>query len=399
MKKIDIFTVRQTQKYKSIVNYVWRQRGAATRMNVARDLNLSNATVYPAIEYLMKTGILDASVIKVAKPGRNPDGLRIAAGQCFAIGVHIRYTMAEICFLDVAQQIICQQTLTGLSSEGAEILKCVLEAMHAMARQYKMNWARLVGVGVVLPGFIDHKAGVARQSPAFKSHVQLPISAFFERELKKPCMALSTAPTLALAEKEWGKAANISNFLYLAGNGTGLGMFINNRLFMGYQSYGGEIGFMKFDSGQIADADGRTGTFHHANPFRRMVSNFEEAIYQGAETVVAKYLQEGCPLSIELIVEAAVQGDTLARNFIEEGFRVFAEMIVSLNYLLNPEAVFLPPWTAQCPDITLDVVKRRLELCSIINPDSRVQVLAAKYGKQDLTKGVAMLPLNQFFEM
>lgn len=76
---------------------------------------------------------------------------------------------------------------------------------------------------------------------------------------------------------------------------------------------------------------------------------------------------------------------------------VESEMIVSLNYLFNPEAIFLQPWTAKCPDISLDIINRRLELCRIINPDIKINAMAAQYGRADLARGVGMLPLNRFF--
>lgn len=369
----------------------------ATRADIARDLHLSHATVFPAVDHLVRAGIVEGVPMPTDNKGRKPKGLRICGCQCFSVGIAITRQKADISVVDAGQNVIFHETLAGLPLNGDAVLRQLLAAVKKIISERKLDYAHLAGVGVVLPGFVDHRRGIVRQSSSFEPRVEVPVAGFFEQALGRPCMVLSTAPTLALTEKEWGKASGMSTFLYYCG--MGLGMFVDGKLFMGHQSYGGEVGFMKFNDGTAPDADGRFGTFHRASPFRQIGMRLETAISQGAETITAGWLKQGRPLSMELIIDGALQGDALCRGLIAEGFQVEAEMIVSLNYLLNPEAIFLLPWTAKCPDITLDIVRRRLELCRVINPDMQVEVLAGQYGRNDLARGIAMLPLNRFFKM
>ncbi len=394
MQNIDIYHVGKSKKFRDIVRYVWRRRGMATRSDVARDLHLSNATVFPAIDQLTRAGILENVPLQSNAKGRKPSGLRIAGRQCFALGISLHRERAEIAALDASQQVICQIEMEKLPTKGDALFKQLLPALIKFMGANGLQASRLAGVGVVLPGFVDHKHGIVRQSSCFDARVQVPVAAFVEKALGCRCMVLSTAPVLALTEKEWGLASEMSTFLYYCG--MGLGMFLDGKLFMGHQSYGGELGFMKFNDDRKPDADSRTGTFHWASPFRQVGLRLETLIKQGAETMAAAWLAEGRALSLDLIIEAALQGDALCRGLVAEGFQVEAEMMVSLNYLFNPEAIFLQPWTAQCPDISLDIVNRRLELCRVINPDVKVKAMAARHGRADLARGVAMLPLNRF---
>ena len=68
----------------------------------------------------------------------------------------------------------------------------------------------------------------------------------------------------------------------------------------------------------------------------------EEAIAQGVSSVLADWLKEGRAFTRDLIAEAACR-DVLGRALVEDLFDVYADMIVNLNYLFNPEAIFLWP--------------------------------------------------------
>ncbi len=391
----DFLHLLKTKKYKALVSYIWRRRDRATRTDMARDLRLSNATVFPAVEYLMRLGVVEGIPAATGRKGRSPRLLRLCGAQCFAAGVSLHMHKADISLVNAAQQVIGAQTVDGLPRSEKDVLARVLAAIREMILKHKLDPARLAGVGVTLPGMIDCERGLVRRSSCFNGDTSVSITETVEAALRRPCQVMNSAAALALTEKEWGKAADLSTFLYFAG--LGLGMFLNGQLFVGHQSFGGEIGFMKFGEGGAVGADGRAGTFNHLTPFRQMGLRLEDAIRGGARTLAADWIRAGRPPSSELVAQAAAQGDPLCRGLIAEGFEAAAEMIVGLNYLFNPQAIFLLPWTARCPDVSLDIVRRRLERCRAVNPGMEVQVLAAQNGREELSRGMAMLPLDRLF--
>ncbi len=394
---MDIFNLKKQKKYRRMVDYIWSKRPAAMRADLVRDLQLSRATVIGAVEQMVRAGVLSESDCPNGRKGRQPKALAISGGQCFAVGIAVRSDKADIALVDAGLRVLAVDAITGLARAGKKQLPQLLHAVKTALRRHKLDLNRLVGVGVTLPGMIDHRTGIVRKSSAFvDAAAAAPIIPFWEKALGKPCRLMEHSAALAFNEHARGTAVGMSDFLYL--DGMGLGMFLDGRIYMGHQSYGGEIGFMKISDAQKVGGDGRAGTYNQVTPFRQLGLRLEQAMAQGSKTLAADLVKAGGKISHQLVIDAALQGDALCREMIEEGFRCMAEMAVNLNYLFNPEAILLWPWTAKCPEISLDIVRRRLEVCRLVNPDMQVKVLPARFGGESLAHGIAMLPLNDFFK-
>ncbi len=395
MPEVDILRRQKSKTHKALISYIWHRRNRATRADIVRDLRLSKATVFPAVDSLMRQGVVEGTPAATGQKGRRPCLLRLRGAQVIGVGIFLSRNQARLSLVNAAQRVVGARVLTGLPLTAKDVLDRVLTAVREMIRTCRADASRLAGIGVTLPGMIDCQRGLVQRSPCFQGDGTVSITAAMEAAMRCPCIVMNYAAALAMTEKEWGKAADLTSFLYFAG--LGLGMFLNGQIFIGHQSYGGEIGFMKFGEGGGRGGDGRPGTYNQLTPFRQMGVRLEEAIRGGASTIAADWIRAGRTPDYALVADAAIQGDALCRGLIAEGFEAAAEMIVGLNYLFNPQAIFLLPWTARCPDVSLDIVRRRLECCRAINPGMEVQVMAAQNGREELSRGMAMLPLDRLF--
>ncbi len=393
---MNVFEYKSDLKTHRLLSYIWKKRGKAMRGDIIRDFNLSRVTVITAVDRLLQGGVVSETDAPNGRQGRQPKALSICGDQCFAVGISIVGHHAEICAVDAGMCIIGSEETKNLPMDGDAQLRLLLQSVNTLLARHALDRKRLVGIGVSLPGMIDHKVGIVRRSSSFTGGEKAPIIPFWQKQFDKPCLILEHSSALALTEKEWGAASELSTFLYF--DGAGVGMFLDGRIFMGSQNYGGEIGMLKLRDAPAGEADGRFGTLNMLTRFRDLRFRTDEAIAKGAATILTAWLREGRPLSREMIADAAVQGDALCRGLVEEMFQVYAEMIINLNYLFNPEAIFLWPWTAQCSDVSLDIVQRRLAVCKLINPDIHTVVLPARHGPEALARGIAMLPLNKFFD-
>ncbi len=393
---MNVFEYKKSPKKRRLLAYIWSRRGQAVRSDIIRDLRLSRVTVTGAVDQMLRAGIICEQNYPRSRKGRQPKSLIINGSQCFGVGISIVRQAAEISAVDAGLRIIGSRRVADLPVEGEPQLRLLLQQVQTLLAEHHLDRAKLVGLGVSLPGMIDHKTGIVRRSSCFTGGDQAPIVPFWMEHFGVPCRILEHSSALALAEKEWGDAAGMDNFLYF--DGAGVGMFLDGRLYMGSQNYGGEIGMMKIADAPAGDVDGRRGTLNMLTRFRDLRLRAEEALAHGAPSVLAGWMKEGRAFTRDLIAEAACQGDVLCRGLVEEMFGVYAEMIVNLNYLFNPEAIFLWPWTAHCPEITLEVVRRRLAACKLANPDMHTEVLPARNGPGELARGMAIFPLNSFFE-
>jgi predicted NBD/HSP70 family sugar kinase len=105
--------------------------------------------------------------------------------------------------------------------------------------------AKLVGVGVAVPGLVRHQDGVVRIAPNL-GWVDVPLAAkLAESSGAHHVVVGNDADFGALAEYVRGAARGVPNVLYVSGEvGTGGGVILDGRQMTGAGGYGGEIGHM-----------------------------------------------------------------------------------------------------------------------------------------------------------
>lgn len=111
--------------------------------------------------------------------------------------------------------------------------------------------ARLLGVGVGLPGLLDRAQGCVRQSPNLPWLEDVPVATELARHLAiKPARVLleNDANVAALGELWLGAARGERNLLLLTlGTGIGGGLILGGELFVG-EGLAGEIGHVTIDA-------------------------------------------------------------------------------------------------------------------------------------------------------
>ena len=102
---------------------------------------------------------------------------------------------------------------------------------------------RLLGIGVGVPGLVDHATGTLVFAPNL-GWSNVPLREMWQR-YGVPVMIENEANAAALGEHLMGIAQHIENFIYLsAGVGLGGGLMIGGKLYGGVDGYAGEIGHM-----------------------------------------------------------------------------------------------------------------------------------------------------------
>jgi N-acetylglucosamine repressor len=200
-----------------------------------------------------------------------------------------------------------------------------------------------------------------------------------------------------MRRKKWGYAKDMDSFLTIQ-KGFGLGMFLNGKLYRGHKYNSGEFCSIQVPNNGEIGGDGRAGSLEAVVPFYKLTDRLENIIKQKGYTGVSKYLQPGTTaVTLKMVAKAIEDGDQLCNQMMSENFEIIGNAILSLAYIFNPEAIFLPPWTARCKSCTIDVVKRIMGHYGVNNWHLTTKILSAKQGEDILTQGVGIIPIEILF--
>ena len=121
-------------------------------------------------------------------------------------------------------------------------LESLLDAVAAVGEKFR---GRYEGAAVSMPGRIDTRTGVAHTGGAFPFIQDTPVGQLFAGRLGCPVTVANDAKCAANAEAWTGALAGTANGAVLVlGTGTGGGIVLNRRIWMGHTFAAGELSFL-----------------------------------------------------------------------------------------------------------------------------------------------------------
>ncbi len=131
--------------------------------------------------------------------------------------------------------------IDGLEERGSEDVEQLIEDVVSALRDRAGDGALPVGVGV--PGFLDHVAGVLRSSPNFPGWEDLPVAARLADRLGGPVLVENDANCALLGERLAGAARGLHDVVLLTlGTGVGSAFLVNGTLLRGARGAAAEAG-------------------------------------------------------------------------------------------------------------------------------------------------------------
>jgi glucokinase len=251
----------------------------------------------------------------------------------FAIGVDLGGTNLRIAAVDGTGNIL-EKITTGTESSRAR--DRVIDEMCSAARTLALKYSgsgTLAGIGVGIPGIIDMKTGMLRESPNLPGWQNYPVRNEIEHRLGTSVFLENDANAAALGENWLGASAGMSDMCMLTlGTGVGGGLVLGGRVWHGMNGMAGELGHIVVDpDGPPCNCGGRgcLEQYASATAVKRMAL---EAVAAGRAPELARAVTANPEFSSKLVHHMALQGDSPAREIFQ---RVGTALGVALAGLIN----------------------------------------------------------------
>jgi glucokinase-like ROK family protein len=327
----------------SLILNTLRTQAPLSRTDIARSTGLNKATVSSIIRDLLQNNLIqeletDNSLAEVGRPainlGPNPE-----AG--YIIGVEIGVDFISVIVTNFAIEVVSRRyesTARYFRREAMmdRLLFLVRESYEQMRRQGKL----VFGVGVGVPGLVDISSGTLLFAPNLDWR-DVPLRQILERELNAPVFVANEANLAALGESFFGAGVDTTFMLYVSfGVGIGGGIVLNGQLVEGATGFAGEVGHMTVAREGLPCNCGNHGCWETLASQRALYGRIRQAITNGDSTWLAETIGDRIDrLTVPLIVEAAEQGDAVARRALQETGEWMGVGVASLMNVINPQRV------------------------------------------------------------
>jgi predicted NBD/HSP70 family sugar kinase len=227
-----------------IVLNLIRDRQPISRADLARYMNVTRGVVGVLVQELIARGMICEGATGEPARGRKPTFLHIRTRDRLAIAVDVRFSKTYLMLCDLSGRQLAIETYDTVFSTP-EFVKSLAGRIRRMLKA--QNPAGVCeGIGVVVPGMVDHKTGKILNAPALGWR-EVDIRAKLATATGLPVYVENSGRACALAQLwfESGEASGGQSFVYVSvSDGVGVGIVVDGELLRGGDHIAGEFGHM-----------------------------------------------------------------------------------------------------------------------------------------------------------
>ena len=355
-----------------------RANAPVSRSKLAEGTGLSAQAIGNIVRSLLDDGlIVETHMPRGNGPGASPMGLRIRPEGAFALGFGVERDRLSGVVLDLAGEVLWQQSTTIPAGEAAA---ATLARMRAWACSVlaSSEWvelqARFCGIGVAAPGPIGLASGTILGPPNFPSWEMVDLVGALSPATALP-VVIENSSTAAAVGVEWRMPRTHGSFLYCYwGVGIGGALMLGDEPYRGATGNAVEIGHVVVDPFGRPCACGGTGCLE-------------------AEASAVALLRDASVYgrfdSIQELAAAAASSAGLTGLLNRAAERLGAALLSTLNLVDVNQVVIGGQHFRAVQDVFLPVIKTWVEGRAFRRHVAAVQVNVTEMGEEASAIGAA----------
>jgi len=380
-----------------------RQRGPLTRTELSQGTGFNIVTVSNYVSDFIKQGLVVERGFDVSTGGRKPVLIELNASAGYAIGIDLGpMSYPEVGMVGVItdlegkilHRIVKPHTSTSLDHILAQSGDLIRELIKTSPVDPKKIQGASIGVGAIL----DERAGTLRDT----SHKGIRTSYLvlrdrWEAEFNIPILIGNDATLAGYGEYQLGLDRPVDNMVYFYSD-VGASLIVHGHIFWGSGGSAGELG-VQAPSGDDYLTWVKSPSFVLSDVWDLgLTERAKKLIRQGNATSITELVNGDMDsVTMEVIIQAAHQGDALSRDLIEHSALQLGIRIASVVNLLNPEVVIIGGGIEKAGSLLLETVWRAVKRYSYEEPASLVDVLPAKLSVNAVALGAACWVVREIF--
>ncbi|MBP1774207.1 MAG: hypothetical protein H6Q86_213 [candidate division NC10 bacterium] len=367
------------------LSYVWEAGRPISRAEMVNTSGLNKSTVGSLLAQLQAWGFVKEGGRSEPRPGRpgtlldvNPDGGRL-------IGVEIGVGFVSVAVTDMKAEVRWRQKVdvTIAPAPSRQHQARVLETAERLVQTAiakTVGRHRMLGIGLGVPGLVDHKTGTLLFAPNLHWR-DVPLRDRWIERFGVPVIVENEANAAALGEQMLGTAKGVDDFIYLsAGVGLGGGLVVRGELYGGTGGFAGEVGHMTIEPDGPPCNCGNRGCWETLAGPTTIIRKVREAIAAGRaprQTLVGDGALEA--LRMDQVLQAAASGDPVVLEILGEVGCYLGIGIANLINVFNPSLVVMGGVLSLVAPYVLPRARQEVEARAVAAPRREVRILVSRF--------------------
>ncbi|WP_300034949.1 ROK family transcriptional regulator [uncultured Roseobacter sp.] len=371
-----------------------RSAGEIPRIDVAKQLRVSPASVTTVVGELIELGLLQENPDNSRAPsrGRPPVALSVQPDAGYVVGIKLSRTRHTALLVDAAGHPLAEVSLETDQRRRSldQVLTETGEVLDALLAKSDLQRADIACIGLGMPGMIDYGSGRMVWSPLL-TETDRPLRHLAEDLFGIPVAVDNDANLVTLAELWFGKGRAMADFAVVTiEQGVGMGLVLNHRVYRGAGSLGMELGHTKVQMDGALCQCGQRGCLEAYIADYALVREASTALdSMNAGTV-------GPEVMLQQLYEQAKAGNEAARVIFRRAGRFLALGLANVVNLFDPSLIILAGERMQYDYLYADDVMGEMHRLALNRPEDAPQkVETHAWGDLMWAHGAAALALSE----
>lgn len=349
---------------RALVLGLLRDRGSISRADIARELNLTRATVSNVVDELIRE-----SIVTEVGPGdsgqnggRRPVMLTLNDSGRFVVGLDLGTTNTVAAVSNLRGEIIAKVRVpTARNHSEVAITEQVCAVLDDAIKRAGIDRSAVLGIGMAVAGTVVKEQGLITFSPNFNWR-NVPIAELIQQRTGIYTVADNCTRVMTLGETWYGEGKDVENIFYVnIGYGIGSALVVNGQIYNAHS----EFGHITVSHEKVRCGCGKYGCLE------TVASG--SAIERRANELISA--EKGGWITAQMLAERAMNGDPSALKIYNEAGMYLGQAISIAANMLSPDKIvigggvsgageiLLNPLLRTFEDYTIDAIKSKTRIC------------------------------------
>ena len=280
-------------------------------------------------------------------------------GKSLNIGVDLGGTKIAMGLVTAEGDIKVLKSFPTCTEKGAEwIIERLIEEIKALFENENVNVNDIKSLGLGIPGTVDLKKGEVILAPNIYWR-NIPLGEKIRAAFPDlPVYIVQDTNTAALGEFLACESDDIENLFYITiSTGVGSGLIFNRKLYRGRSNTAGEVGHFIVERDGIKCTCGNRGCLQMYAKGPAIAGEALRRLNNGEKSILKDQLRKGYLTALQ-VGEAAIKGDTMAREVILRAAEYVGIALGNVVSLINPDLIVIGGGVVRCGSLLIDEIVR-----------------------------------------
>lgn len=356
-----------------------------TRNELIELTGLSRSTLGARLEALVSSGLVQTSGVGASTGGRPATRLSFSPTAYVVLAADFGATHVTAALTDLAGEVIAETTCELPIAGGPErALGWLVGAADQLLAQTDSTRTQLAGVGIGLPGPVEHVTGVPIKPPIMPGWDGFPVATWVGERLGAPVYVDNDVNMMALGEHA-SVYPDVDHFVFVkVATGIGAGIISGRRLHRGAVGSAGDLGHVRAPHApDVLCECGNTGCL--------------EAVASGR--AIAAELFPDRPrdkIGTREVLDLLEHGDGRATAAVRRAGRDIGEVLATVVNLLNPAVIVIGGSLGAGAPTLMAGIREVVFARSLPLATSQLVLVPSRVGAQAAIAGAAVTVVEEF---